>query len=56
MQHHVELDARFGWRATDGIELPVSGANLLHSRHAEFPQPYGEQITRSVLAEARWRF
>ncbi len=56
MPHHLELDARFGWRATDGIDLSISGANLLHSRHVEFPQPYGEQITRSVLAEARWRF
>jgi hypothetical protein len=29
---------------------------LLHERHTELPAPYGEQITRSVMAEARWKF
>ena len=56
LQHYLELDARFGWRATDSVDISVSGINLLHSRHNEFPPPYGEQITRSVLAEARLRF
>jgi outer membrane receptor for ferrienterochelin and colicin len=34
----------------------LGGANLLHARHYESPPPYGEQITRSVIAEARWKF
>jgi len=56
LPHYYELDARFGWRATDALELSLSGANLLHARHTELPAPNGEQITRSAIAEARWRF
>ena len=38
------------------LDLSLGGANLLHARHYEAPASYGEQITRSVIAEARWRF
>jgi iron complex outermembrane receptor protein len=56
LPHFFDLDLRFGWQATPALEVAMSGTNLLHARHTEFPAPNGEQITRSVLAEARWRF
>ena len=56
LPHYYEMDARFGWQASPALDLSLSGANLLHARHYEAPPPYGEQITRSVIAEARWKF
>ncbi|HXJ37892.1 MAG TPA: TonB-dependent receptor [Bryobacteraceae bacterium] len=56
MPHYTELDARLGWQAGSTVELSLHGANLLHSRHTEFPAPTGEEITRSVIAEARLKF
>jgi iron complex outermembrane receptor protein len=56
LPHYYDLDARFGWEPISGVELSLTGANLLHERHTEFPAPAGEQITRSVIAEGRWRF
>jgi len=56
LPHYYELDARFGWRPTDALELSLNGANLLHAQHTELPAPNGEQITRSAAVEARWRF
>lgn len=54
LPHYYDLDARLGWQASSAVELSLSGANLLHARHTEFPGD--EQITRSVFAEARCRF
>jgi iron complex outermembrane recepter protein len=56
LQHYYELDARYGWQVSEKVNLSLSGTNLLHERHTELPAPYGEQITRSVMAEARWKF
>jgi iron complex outermembrane receptor protein len=56
LPHYYELDARFGWRVSDAVELSLNGANLLHARHTELPAPDGAQITRSAMAELRWRF
>ena len=42
MAHYTELDARLGWQASSTVELSLHGANLLHSRHTEFPAPTGE--------------
>jgi iron complex outermembrane recepter protein len=56
LPHYYDLDARLGWQPTNGLELSLRGANLLHARHTEFPAPNGEQIARSVIAEARLRF
>jgi len=53
---YVELNARFGWRPSRALELSVSGINLLHAHHYEYPAADGEQISRSALAEARWHF
>ncbi len=51
---YYEMTARFGWRVAKSLELSLSGFNLLHSRHLEFPAPDGEAIGRSVIVEARW--
>jgi hypothetical protein len=56
LPHYYNLDARLGWQASSLVELSVRGANLLHARHFELPAPAGEQITRSVIAEARFKF
>jgi iron complex outermembrane receptor protein len=56
LPHYYDLDAGLGWQPSNGLEVSLRGANLLHARHTEFPAPNGEQITRSVIAEARLRF
>ena len=56
LPHYYAFDARVGWQATETVDLSMSGTNLLHARHTEFPPPTGEQITRSALAEVRWKF
>ena len=33
---YQELDMRFGWQATDQLELSLMGRELLHARHTEF--------------------
>ncbi len=52
---YVELNGRIGWALTPRLELAVSGFNLLHGHHQEFPGPAG-LAPRSVFAEARARF
>ncbi len=56
LAHYTELDARLGWRMNRTTEFSLRGANLLHARHYELPAGDGEQITRSVIAEARFSF
>jgi iron complex outermembrane receptor protein len=56
LPHYTNLDARVGWQASSAVELSIRGSNLLHARHFELPAPAGEQITRSVIAEARVKF
>lgn len=51
---YYELNARFGWRWTDALELAISGSDLLHRRHVEYAPTAGEAIGRSVVAELRW--
>lgn len=51
-----EADARIAYRASDAIELFVSGQNLLHSHHLESNDAdQGQAISRMVLAGARLR-
>jgi len=52
---YTDMNARFGWRVVRTLELALSGANLLHSRHREFPAPYGEEIPRSIMLQLQWR-
>jgi iron complex outermembrane recepter protein len=52
---YTEMNARLGWRVHRALELALSGLNLLHRRHLEFPAPYGEEISRSVMLQILWR-
>ncbi len=55
---YTELDLRLGWRATDALELSLTGQNLLHAHHPEFgpPSPLREEIQRSLYGKVTWRF
>lgn len=53
---YYNMDARLGWRAMRSLELSVTGSNLLNARHLEFPAPYGEEISRSVIVQAQWKY
>ncbi|HEY6924813.1 MAG TPA: hypothetical protein VI653_15170, partial [Steroidobacteraceae bacterium] len=52
---YTELNARLGWRMSKTLELALTGFNLLHSRHLEFPAPYGEEIPRGAMLQLQWR-
>ena len=52
---YTEMNARLGWRASETLQLALSGFNLLHSRHLELPAPYGEEIPRNVMLQLQWR-
>lgn len=53
---YSELSARIAWRMSKSLELSVTGFNLLHDRHTEYPLPIGTFIERSVLGEIRLTF
>jgi len=52
---YTELNTRIGWNLTDRVQLSISGFNLLHPYHLEFPSNEGGAVPRSVFAEVRWR-
>ena len=56
LPHYYAFDARCRLAGHRDVDWSVSGTNLLHARHTEFPPPDGEQITRSAIAEVRWKF
>jgi iron complex outermembrane recepter protein len=56
LRSYYQADLRLGWHVSRDWDLSVSGLNLIHKEHLEFAPPNGEYITRSVLAESRWRF
>jgi iron complex outermembrane receptor protein len=51
---YTELNARIGWRLTDHLLLSISGQNLLHAQHVEYPQ--ASAIPRSASVDLQWRF
>ncbi len=53
---YVELNSRVAWSVTERVQLAVSGFNLLHGRHQEFPAPQAQSVPRSAYAELRLRF
>ena len=53
---YVELGARLAWNVDDHLQLAVTGANLLHDHHQEFPGPAANAVPRSVYAQVRWRY
>ena len=52
---YVELKTRLGWNVSKRLQLSLSGFNLLHDRHQEFPAPQANAVPRSFFVEAKWR-
>ena len=50
---YTELGGRLAWNVSRHLTLSVSGQNLLHAHHVEYPG--GDAISRSVLAGLQWR-
>ncbi len=58
---YIELDARIGWLATDGLELALLGRNLLDTHHPEFlgevfTGDVGTEVERSIYGVATWTY
>ena len=53
---YVELNSRIGWNVSDSVRLSLSGFNLLHDHHLEFPASQANPVPRSFLAGLQWRF
>jgi iron complex outermembrane receptor protein len=55
---YTELSGRVGWRATDHLELSISGQDLLHDRHPEFGglTPRRVEFERSIRVHAAFRY
>jgi iron complex outermembrane receptor protein len=53
---YTELNARFGWRATERLGFAIKGFNLLNETHPEYPADQGRAIRRSVMAEVRYNY
>jgi iron complex outermembrane receptor protein len=51
---YVELNGSIGWNVSKRVRLSLSGFNLLHARHVEFPD--ADAVPRSVFAQVRLRF
>lgn len=52
---YVELNAQLSWRATDSLDFSLSGFNLLHGHHLEYPAAAGDVVERSVVLRTRLR-
>jgi iron complex outermembrane receptor protein len=53
---YTEMNARFGWKVSERLELAIKGFNLLNETHLEYPAPEGRAIRRSVMAELRFSY
>jgi iron complex outermembrane receptor protein len=55
---YTELDLRLGWRSPSGVEIAITGQNLLQPRHREYRVSNAPQlaIERSVHGKVVWRF
>ena len=51
---YQELGGRLAWQATPSVEVSISGTNLLHGRHQEYPQ--GDLIPRRIMGGVALRF
>jgi iron complex outermembrane receptor protein len=51
---YQELDSRLAWQVTPAVALSVSGTNLLHDRHQEYPD--GDFIPRRVMGGLELRY
>lgn len=50
---YAELGGRLAWNMSDGLQLTLSGTNLLHAHHVEYP--LGDAIARRILVGLEWR-
>lgn len=50
---YTELGGRLAWSVSDHLTLSLSGANLLHRRHVEYPG--ADALPRKVLVGVEWR-
>ena len=56
---YTRLDARIGWRVQPGLELSLTGRNLLDPGHPEFINPAGprtSEVPRSFFGGVTWKF
>ena len=53
---YAEMNARIGWAITNRLQLAVSGRNLLHAQHQEFPAAGASAVPRSVFVSLSWGF
>jgi iron complex outermembrane recepter protein len=51
---YTELNARVAWQVSPRCDLALSGFNLLHAHHQEFPIP-SDLVGRSLLASIELR-
>jgi iron complex outermembrane receptor protein len=52
----VEFNTSIGWNVSDAVRLSLSGFNLLHARHLEFPASEANAVPRSFAVGLQWRF
>ena len=50
---YTELGGRLAWNASEHLTFSLSGSNLLHDRHVEYPG--GGDLSRKVLLGVEWR-
>jgi iron complex outermembrane receptor protein len=53
---YVELNSRIAWDISRRVQISLSGFNLLHDHHQEFPAAEANAVPRSVYAALRLRF
>jgi iron complex outermembrane receptor protein len=53
---YIELNANIGWKISETLRLSLSGFNLLHPRHMEFPSSEAYAVPRSFAVDLQWRF
>lgn len=52
----VEFNASVGWNVSETVRLSLSGFNLLHAHHQEFPASEANAVPRSFSVGLQWRF
>jgi iron complex outermembrane receptor protein len=53
---YIELNASVGWKISSSLRLSLSGFNLLHPRHLEFPSSEAYAVPRSFAVDLQWQF
>jgi len=53
---YVELNGGVWWKVSNDVRLSLSGFNLLHARHYEFPSSEANAIPRSFAVGLQWHF